>query len=256
MQALFRSVTCSMLVVVGAASAVHAQSPDASIGTADSTEIQRIKLRDGGALIGRIVSIRNDTAYVEGSASRTTLPIASIRNVTTSPVSALHDGEYWVENPNHSRLMFGPTGEMLKAGDGYVSAYELLMVGAAVGVTDNITIGGGILLPDPGKVYFFTPKIGFSPSENVHVATGALVFKHSSESEMIGVYYGSASLGNIDSQLTGGIGYGFAGSEVAQKPVFMLGGQRRVTNRMALLTENYFVSGITPLVSFGVRFIG
>jgi hypothetical protein len=168
----------------------------------------------------------------------------------------MHDGEYWNENPTRSRLMFGPTGEMLKPGEGYISDYEFLLVGGAVGVTDNITLGGGILLPTPGDVYFFTPKIGFSPSANVHVATGALIFKASSASEMVGVYYGAASLGPTDSQISGGIGYGFAGSDVAQKPVIMLGGQKRVSNRTALVTENYFVPGITPLVSLGIRFIG
>lgn len=256
MQAKFRTLVYSVIVLIGSASLALAQAPDPSIRIADSSQIQRIKMRDGGALIGRIVEIRNDTAYIEGSASRTAMPVGNIKSVTTSPSSALHDGEYWIENSARSRLMFGPTGEMLKPGEGYVSDYEFVLVGGAVGVTKNITVGGGVLLPSPADIYFFTPKVGFSPSANVHVATGAIMFKHSSDSEMVGVYYGAASLGQTDSQITGGIGYGFAGSEVTNKPVIMLGGQKRFSNRMSVVTENYFVSGITPLVSLGVRFIG
>ena len=47
-------------------------------------------------------------------------------------------------DPNYSRLLFGPTGRPLKKGDGYFSDYELAFPGVAVGITDNLSIAGGI----------------------------------------------------------------------------------------------------------------
>jgi hypothetical protein len=49
-------------------------------------------------------------------------------------------------DPNYSRLLFAPTGRPLRAGDGYFSDYELLFPGVAYGLTDNVTLAGGVAI--------------------------------------------------------------------------------------------------------------
>lgn len=238
---------------------IGAQNADArTIKLADSSMIQVIRLKNGSSIVGRIVEIRTDSIRVQSDVGQIVISQGSVRDVTTSPVSALHDGEYWYPNPNRSRLFFAPTGEMLKQGEGYISDFELVFVGGAVGVTDHITLGGGTILPAPGTVYFVTPKIGFSPRANLHLATGAMIIGFTDEgvSDIFGVYYGAATMGNSDKSITTGIGYGFAGKDISSKPLMMLGGESRVSRRIALLTENYIVAGESPLLSFGFRFLG
>lgn len=237
---------------------VDAQEADGrvAISVVDSSQIQVIKLVDGSTIVGRVTQVRGDSVDVLTPGARIVLSRASIRTVTVRPASAMHDGEYWVANPNSSRLLFGPTAQMLKRGEGYVAAFELVFLGGAVGITDNITIGGGMLVPAPMSAYFFTPKIGFSASPNLHLAAGAMVIGTTGDTETIGVYYAATTLGQTDQSLTAGLGYGFAGNDVASKPVVMLGGEKRVSSRIAFVTENYVVPDIDPLVSLGIRFIG
>ena len=65
-------------------------------------------------------------------------------------------------------------------------------------------MGGGVLAALTwGTVYFITPKLGFSPSPKVHVATGAMLIGLTGESESIGVYYGAATYGDDDQSVTG-----------------------------------------------------
>ena len=58
--------------------------------------------------------------------------------------------------------------------------------------------------------------------------------------------------------VTVGVGYGFAGGDIETKPVAMLGGEKRISRRVALVTENYLLptSEDNLVYSFGLRFIG
>lgn len=250
-------IACSLLLVPGnEGKAQTGPSGAVEISIVDSSRIQVIKLGDGSTLIGRVVRVDADSVEIETKGARATLSRTAIRSIVVRPATAIKNGEYWVQNPNTSRLLFGPTGQMLKRGEGYVADFELVFLGGAYGLTDNFTMGGGFLLPAPGTAYFLTPKLGFSPSPKVHVATGAMLIGLTGESESIGVYYGVTTLGDEDRSVTGGIGYGFSGADVASEPVFMFGGEKRFSSRIALVTENYFVPGTSPLIGAGVRFIG
>ena len=63
--------------------------------------------------------------------------------------------------------------------------------------------------------------------------------------------------GTTDKSFTIGIGYGFADGDLAEKPMIMVGGETRVSRRVALVTENWILPGVdNPLISYGVRFFG
>ena len=72
-----------------------------------------------------------------------------------------------VDDPNYSRLMFAPTGRPLRRATATVSDHELVFPGFAVGLTDNLSLAGGVSVdpgPRPGRaarVRF--AALGFEP---------------------------------------------------------------------------------------------
>ncbi|HEX6627670.1 MAG TPA: hypothetical protein VF105_06940 [Gemmatimonadaceae bacterium] len=243
--------------VVGA----QADSPlRARIAVVDSTHLQVLTLKDGSTIFGRIVGVSGDTVSFQTSGAGTIqLQIGSIKDLKDISSDDIHEGSYWFPNPNATRLFFAPTGQMLKQGEGYISDYEVFFPGVAYGLTDNITIGGGVsLLPAAvdEQAYYVTPKIGFSVTDKVHLATGMLFV--GAQGGTGGIYYGVGTFGDGDGSVTIGGGYGFAGGKIESKPVGMIGGELRVANRIGFVTENYLlpVSENNFLYSFGIRFMG
>jgi len=225
----------------------------------DSAHIQIVTLKDGSTIFGRIVTVNADTVIFQTEAGRIQLAAGAIREIKEIPATDLREGEYWFPNPNSTRLFFAPTGQMLKKGDGYVSDYELFFPGIAYGLTDNVTIGGGVsLFPAPAgdQVYYLTPKIGVSAADNVHLAAGVLFA--GTKGGTGGVYYGVGTFGDGNGSVTLGGGYGFAGGKIERKPVGMIGAELRISRRIGIVTENYLlpISDNNVLYSFGFRFMG
>lgn len=228
---------------------------------ADSTELQILTLRGGSTLIGRITSIGTDSLTIDASVGQVSLPIASVTDVKSVTADRMKEGEYWFPNPNSTRLFFAPSGRMLERGDGYVSDYEVFFPGAAYGVTDNVSIGGGMSLFPAGidqQLFYFTPKIGAEVRDNVNLAVGALVVGGIPDEATVGIVYGVGTFGPPDASITAGLGYGFAGTTVARNPVAMIGGEFRIARNVALVTENYIIpdTHANPLYSYGVRLMG
>jgi hypothetical protein len=228
---------------------------------ADSTQLQVLTLRDGSTLIGRISAIGADSLTVDASVGRFSLAIASVTGVQYVSADRMKGGEYWFPNPNSTRLFFAPSARMLEQGDGYVSDYEVFFPGVAYGVTDNVSIGGGVSLIPAGlddQLFYVTPKIGGEVRRNVNLAVGALVVGGIPDEATVGIVYGVGTFGPPDASITAGLGYGFAGTTVARNPVAMVGGELRVSRHVALVTENYIIpdTHVNPLYSYGVRLMG
>jgi hypothetical protein len=262
---VLRSSICALAVItclLASANAAGAQAVSdvrSRMVVPDSSHLQIVTLTDGSTIFGRIVTVSADTVSLQTGAGTMQLSVKAIRDVRLISTDDVREGEYWFPNPNSTRLFFAPTGQQLKQGEGYFSDYELVFPGVAFGVTDNISIGGGIsLIPGSGsdQIYYVTPKIGFSPSDKVHLATGVLFAGTSGGTG--GIYYGVGTFGDGNASVTVGGGYGFAGGKIQSKPVGMLGGEYRIGRRLAVVTENYLlpVSENSLLYSFGFRFLG
>jgi hypothetical protein len=260
-----RSSICALAVMMclltspNSAGAQSASDVRSRMTVPDSAHIQIVTLTDGSTIFGRIVAVGTDTVSFQTGAGTMQLSVKAIRDVRQIDAEDLREGEYWFPNPNSTRLFFAPTGQQLKQGEGYFSDYELFFPGVAIGVTDNISIGGGISL-FPGsasdQIYYVTPKIGFSLSEKVHLAGGVLFAGRSGGTG--GIYYGVGTFGDGNASVTLGGGYGFAGGEIQSKPVAMLGGELRIARRLGFVTENYLlpIAENNVLYSFGFRFMG
>ncbi len=231
----------------------------------DAGNTQIITLKDGSSLVGQITHVGESEIKFSTELGEVTIEIDKITEIKEVPVSSFREGKYWFPDPNRTRLYFAPTARMLSAGEGYFSDYYLFFPGVAVGITDNITIGGGVslfpFLEFGEQLFYFTPKVGLSAGKQVSLAAGALVVRIPDDDwddpVFVGILYGVGTVGSEDNSLSIGIGYGFAGDELADKPAVMIGGSSRVARRIALVTESWIIPGVDePLISYGVRFFG
>lgn len=230
---------------------------------ADSTFIQMVKTVDGSSNLGRIIRIDSLSVEFQTTVMTMTIPIGKIAEIKDIPVGSIKNGEYWFSNPNATRLFFGPTAHMLKGGEGYFSDTYIFFPQVVFGLTDNITMGGGMsLFPGGGsnQIVFFMPKVGMPVNEKFHLAGGALIIKvpdFDQDVSTVGVLYGVGTYGGSDRSFTAGLGYGFAGDEMADRPMVMVGGEYRMSRRVSFVTENWIFPGLDqPLVSAGFRFFG
>ena len=196
------------------------------------------------------------------------IPISKIKHIETVPVDLIRKGEFWFANPNITRLFFAPTARMLKQGKGYFSDYYLFFPGFAYGITDRFTLGGGLSI-FPGvdmndQLFFVAPKFGLVQEKTFSFAMGALLVRipgdddvFQDDPEVAGILYGVTTFGQPDASLTAGLGYGFVDGNLADRPMVMIGGEKRLTRRTAFVTENWIFPGIDePLISYGIRFFG
>jgi hypothetical protein len=262
----YAGLACAVMVAVGTPLPLSAQESSPArerLRVVDSSKVQIITIQDGSSLVGRISALRADSVDFETKMGRLSISISDIREIVETDARKMRGGQYWFPNPNTTRLFFAPTGQMLKKGEGYFADYQLFFPGVAYGLTDNVSMGGGISLFPVAldeQVYYLTPKVGRSFGDNVHLAAGVLFvsFMGGGNNGTGGVGYGVATLGEGDGSVTMGLGYGFAGGNIESKPVAMLGGEKRVSRRIALVTENYLlpVSESNVVYSFGLRFMG
>lgn len=191
-----------------------------------------------------------------------TLRRADIRKMTVIELAKFKDGKYWFDNPQATRYFFSPNGYGLKRGEGYYQNTWVLFNSVAVGMTDNFSIGAGLvplfLFGGTSTPAWLTPKISFPvKKDKVQIGAGALIGAVIGEENTgFGILYGLTTFGSRDNNLTLGIGYGYAGGELANSPMFNINGMFRTGARGYFLTENYIFSGggsTTLFLSFGGR---
>ena len=263
---LIRFLICISVFCVGPLLAQTEQDIKTKLAIPDSNQIQILKTKDGSQLIGRIVEIRETEIQFEMEFGEMTIPISRIEDITNTEETSVKGGKYWFPNPNQTRLYFSPTGRMLKKGQGFFADIYVLFPGFAYGVTDNISIGGGMsLVPGVGienQIFYFTPKIGLVASETINLAVGALIlaipdFDDESDSPFVGSFYGVGTFGPPDHSFTIGLGYGFVEGDLANKPMFFFGADLRMSRRIAFVTENFIFPEVDdPVISYGLRFFG
>jgi len=229
---------------------------------------QRLVLRDGSEMIGRITSVGPTSVQFESAIGSTTIPIDAIIELKEERGGKMVMGRYYFPNPNATRLIFAPTGRMLKQGEGYFSDYWIFFPGFAAGLSNMFSIGGGMsVIPGAGfdeQLLYFTPKLGVVQSEKFNAAVGALMISlptffddfGSSDRESAGLLYGVGTWGGLDNSFTAGVGYGYANGDLASTPSVMFGGEARVSPRGSLVSENYILPGGNMILSGGVRFMG
>jgi hypothetical protein len=217
----------------------------------------RIETKSGGTFTGELSSMSlNSVELTSTDGSTVNVPRNSFARVVPldggvaakGSSSATHRPGYF-DIGNGTRLFNAPTGRGLRKGEGTVQSTYLFLVGAEYGITDNFSVGASLsLLPGLAlsqQLFIISPRFSAPLSEKVHVGAGIIYANipfDNSNSGGAGIGYGSLTYGGADDNLTFGIGYGFTSGEIGNTPVLQLGGQKRVSRRLSLVTENYVIA--------------
>lgn len=240
------------------ASNLKAQTP------ADTTTY-RLETTDGNTFIGKI--IEQDALkliFKSDKLGDITIDKSDILKMEPIDTKRLINGKYWFDNPQATRYFFSPNGYGLKAGEGYYQNVWVLVNSFAVGITDNISVGGGIvplfLFAGTPTPVWVTPKFSLPiKKDKFNLGAGALLGGVIGESETgFGILYGITTFGSKDNNLSIGLGYGYAGGQWAKSPMINVNMMFRTGARGYFISENYYiqtVDGNIVLLSLGGRSI-
>ena len=253
------------LLLGAAPSSVRAQDTLSTANLKPTLEghVTQLFLRDGTALVGRVLEVTATNIRIASSIGEITVLRSSVASAKDVSTASMHDGEIWPEDPSRTRLFFAPTGRMLRTGERYFADAYVFFPSIQYGVSDIVTVGGGMsIFPGIGldeQLFYLTPKVSVLAGPNVNVAVGALVAgaKSISDDSPFGLGYGVATFGGEDGSVTAGGGFGFSKGNTSSTALLMVGGSQRVAKSLALVTENYFTSDRDAgfLLSGGIRFM-
>lgn len=171
-------------------------------------------------------------------------------------------GEIWFENPQATRYFWSPNGYGLKKGEWYYQNVWIFFNQVSTGITDNFSMGVGMiplfLFAGTATPVWLTPKLSLPIVENqLNVGAGGLLGTViGAKNSSFGILYGMSTFGSKDRNMTFGLGWGYAGGELANRPTVNIGGMIRTGARGYLLTENYYIStgeGSGGFISIGGR---
>lgn len=231
-----------------------------------------IETTDDNQFIGVILSQDKDNIKLKSETlGEINIPKKIVKSIKAVKKSEIRGTEFWVDNPYATtRYFYSPSGYGLPSGHGYYQNTWIIMNQVSVGITQNISIGAGIIpiflfaLGEGGSEtpIWFTPKISFPVKDNkLNIGLGALYMTIVSEATSgIGILYGVSTFGPKDKNLTLGMGWGYAAEGgFASHPTISISYIRRSKPQWAFLTENYLISTgneAVTILSAGARHIG
>ncbi len=230
----------------------------------DSTNFYRVEATDGNEFFGALVFENNDSLVLRTEIyGELTLRKLMVRKITRLQPKVYKAGEYWPENLQAGRYFWVPSGHGLKAGEGYYQNVWVMFNQFAVGVTDWLSLGGGMvplfLFPEAPTPLWFSPKLSIPVSKNkFSLGAGALVGTWIGEEGegSFGIVYGLTTLGDRSNNISFGMGYGYSQGDFNSNPTLNLSFMIRTGPKGYLVSENYYIGmGEHPLtlISFGGR---
>jgi hypothetical protein len=247
-----------MVLLLALAQRGIAQQP---IPAVDTTRVVELHLTDGTFVTGKVVA--EDVAtltLVTAAGVRVAIPLVALMSwrEATAPGAA----HAFRRDPNDSRLFLGHTARTVPRGRGYVLDYLVFFPVASYGLTERVTLTGGMsLIPFlPDQLFYVAPKVGLVQSPSVSLAAGVLYLRivgFVPASGYAGIAYGVATVGGEAAAATVLVGYPFAESDWGKEPLVILGGESRVSARVKVMVEGWKLPGADEVPAIGgVRLIG
>ncbi len=228
----------------------------------DTDAVWNIITVDGNEFNGTIVDKNKDEVKINTKTLGViTIPLMNIKSMKQLTLEEIKKGEVWLANRSDSRYLWSPSSYGLKKGQGYYQNVWVLFNQVAYGVTDQFSIGAGLLplflFEGGSSPFWITPKLSIPISpDKFNVGAGALLGTVTGGEGSFGMAYGTATIGSRNNNMSLGLGYGYADGEWADVPLITLSGMFRTGRRSYFLTENYFLDvgdEIFGLISVGGR---
>jgi len=221
---------------------------------------QKLTLLDGSTIFVTLTQCSGDTITFKTTTGTQLLVRDKDILSIDRPQETLRHNRFGQQDPNAVRLFFAPTGRTLRKGEGQLSDFYVFFPGAALGITDNFMLAGGIsLIPETNQLIYAAPKFNFFHGDKTDLAAGVL-FTTVPGSGSFGMAYGSASFGDVTGGVTLGAGIAFESADI-EGGLFagFVGGERQLSANFKLLSEGWLLtnSSDSELIALGgLRFIG
>ena len=134
-----------------------------------------ITLKNGSAFHGKVVAENALEINLEAENIGTiVIRKDQIKSSVNLDSTNFKKGKYWFPNPNYSRYFISP-GIQLKQGDGYYQNIDLSANTVSYGITNFLSIGGGLELYTTlsgHPVFILMPKLGFKVGKSFWLGGG------------------------------------------------------------------------------------
>lgn len=213
----------------------------------------KIVLENQNNLSGKLTEKRENSLIIQSEFGELEIPIEDIEEISMEGLDFDPAYRFRFENPNATRYLFAPSAIPLKKGEGYYQNVWVTLNSVNYGVSDHVSITGGIELISTfasltngygGPIAFANLKVGTRIMDNVYVGGGVLAagVLGLDESGGMAMGYGLLTVGNTDNNATLGVGYGLVNGNLSNRPTIVLSGMTRASDRLAFVSENWFVS--------------
>ena len=174
----------------------------------DTNKVYVIIKNDGSEFIGKIISSDMHEVIMEsqklGAIAIPKHEIKIMKLLQTGDLGVA--GSFIPNEPFATRYFITTNGLPIAKGESYIT-YNIFGPDIQYGLADNL--GVGVITTWAGSPIIFTTKYSFELSKNVNAAVGLLVGTGGWASSFgMAVPYGSITLGNRKSNITGSLGYG------------------------------------------------
>ncbi len=223
----------------------------------------QVETKDGNVYYGKILEQSQEVMRLETESLGTiNIAVGNIKRVREVSMKEVKDGEVWPVNAQASRYFFAPNAHGLRRGEAYYQNVWIFFNQVSVGLTDNFTLGLGtvplFLFGGAPTPVWITPKFSV-PIREDELSLGGGVLLGTIIGEDVGAFgmaYGVITVGDRNTNLNLGVGYGFIGGEWGDLPLLHIGGMIRLSTKGYLLSENYIISSggeTVGLISVGGR---
>jgi hypothetical protein len=240
--------------------------------TGEVSKTYTVTLNDGSTISGTLVSIDdNEVVIKSGTMGEVRLQKVNIKSMTQ--VSSFNEKKsgIWFTNPNPTKYLLGNSAIPLEKKSGYYQNTWIFVNSFSYGITNNISISAGFEIisifagGDGPYAFYINPKASFKIANNFYAGANILyanTIKTVEEFGGLATFNGFATYGNNNNNITCGVGFGWADGEFSTKPVIVVSGMVRASNRIGFVSENWIVPGAGEnggyygIYSYGIRFLG
>lgn len=231
----------------------------------DSTRTVRIETIDGNVFVGFVVTEDSSALVIKTeNLGEIKIPRNNIKSKTELKEVKKIGSKFWLPNPQSSRYFWAPNGYGLEKGSSYYQNIWVLYNQFSTGLSDNFSIGAGMLplflFGATATPFWIVPKLSIPVVENkFNVGTGAFLGTIIGEQTgVFGLLYGTTTFGSRDKNLSLGLAYGFADGEWMKVPIINVSCLVRTGPKGYFVSENYIISfegEVVVLISAGGRSI-
>ncbi len=210
-------------------------------------EYYLITLMNGSSVQGKILNRKEKEILVETTSIGTiTIDVSKIKIIKNINPGNMKDGRYWFKSHIDAHYFMLPSAIPLSPGEAYFQNTLGLYNAFNVAVTNHFSCTGGIVVP---MAAFIGSNLNYKIMKGVYVGAGAM-FVDITGAPYGGAAYGQCTIGNRNTHLSVGAGYGFVDGlkkyyylnkvTKVEVKVISASAMKRLSPKYAIVTENWF----------------